>query len=147
MRNVKNENDTIAQASIVIQAPVEKVWRALIDPKASKAYMFGAEVNSGWKEGDSVSWKGEWQGKKFEDKGTVLRVEPEQLLQYTHFSPLSGEEDIPSNYHTVTIMLSEEDGGVWVSLTQDKNDSPKTREHAEKNWRMMLESLKKYLEQ
>jgi uncharacterized protein YndB with AHSA1/START domain len=146
MKNINIENDIIAHASILIQAPLEKVWRALMDPEATKAYMFGAEVISGWGQGDSISWKGEWQGKKFEDKGKVLRVEPEQLLQYTHYSPVSGKEDIPANYHTVTITLTEEDEGVFVALTQDKNDSPEARDHSEKNWAMMLEALKKYLE-
>jgi uncharacterized protein YndB with AHSA1/START domain len=146
MKQTNIKPDFIAQASVMIKAPIEKVWKALMDPEASKAFMFGATVTSEWNEGDPITWKGEWKGKAFEDKGTVLRVEPQQLLQYSHFSPLSGQEDIPSNYHTITITLTEEDGGVWVALSQDKNETSEAKEHSEKNWKAMLEALKKYIE-
>jgi len=147
MKTPETKTDIIAHASVVIKASAEEIWRALTEPVAIKQYMFGATVKSSWREGDPISWKGEWKGKSFEDKGTILRVEPNQLLQYTHYSPLSGAEDVPSNYHTVTITLTSEDQGVWVALTQDKNENEQALEHSEKNWMMMLEGLKKYVEQ
>jgi uncharacterized protein YndB with AHSA1/START domain len=140
------EYDIIAQATIMIHASVEDVWRALTDPAAIREYMFGATVKSNWQPGDSITWKGEWEGKSYQDKGTVLQVIPNQLIQYTHYSPLSGKEDTAENYHIVTITLAEEDPGVWVALTQDKNFSDKERDHSEKNWKTMLEGLKKYVE-
>jgi uncharacterized protein YndB with AHSA1/START domain len=146
MKDPDIKSDLIAHASVVIKASANEVWRGLTDPEAIKKYMFGATVASGWKEGDSILWKGEWKGKSFEDKGRVLRSEPNHLLQYTHYSPLSGADDVPSNYHTVTIALTSEDEGVWVALTQDKNETDQARQHSEKNWRMMLEGLKKYVE-
>jgi uncharacterized protein YndB with AHSA1/START domain len=147
MKNTDLKSDLIAHASVVIQASSEEVWHALTEPAAIKKYMFGATVSTSWREGDPISWKGEWKGKSFEDKGTVLRADPNHLLQYTHYSPLSGAEDVPSNYHTVTITLTSEDEGVWVALTQDKNDNDQARKHSEKNWMMMLEGLKKYVEE
>jgi hypothetical protein len=36
-------------------------------------------------------------GKTHEDKGVILRLEPERLLQYSHFSPLSGLPDAPDS--------------------------------------------------
>ena len=63
---------------------------ALVDPAAIKQYMFGTTVESDWREGSSIVWKGEWQGRAYEDKGVILRLEPGRLLQYSHFSPLSG---------------------------------------------------------
>lgn len=146
MRQHETEHDIIAQASIMIHARPQDVWEALLDADAIKHYMFGAMVTTSWQEGDPISWKGEWKGKSYEDKGNVLRVEPLQVLQYNHYSPLSGEADVPSNYHTVTITLAEEDEGVWVALSQDKNENDTAREHTEKNWRSMLEGLKKYVE-
>jgi uncharacterized protein YndB with AHSA1/START domain len=146
MKDSQTTQDIIAQASVFIKAPVERIWKALMDPEALRKFMFGARVESGWQEGDSIRWKGEWQGTPFEDKGKVLEVEPYQLLQYSHFSPLSGAEDIPSNYHVVTITLTKDNEGVWVALTQDKNENAKAREHSEKNWKMMLDGLKEYVE-
>jgi hypothetical protein len=68
--------------------------------------MFGIEVVSEWKEGSQIVWKGEWQGKSYEGKGVILKLKRNSLIQYSHFSPLSGKPDLPENYHTVTIKLT-----------------------------------------
>lgn len=136
----------IATASIAIQAPASRVWQALVTPTAVKEYMFGTDVVSDWRTGSPIVWKGEWKGKAYEDKGTIVTVEPEHRIQYTHFSPLAGLPDSPENYHTVTIELAAEDGGTRVTLTQDNNPDESARAHSEKNWSMMLAALKKFLE-
>src|SRR3954452_6367775 len=100
--------DIIARYSIIIDAPVEQVWGALVNPAAIKQYMFGTNVTSDWKKGSPIVWQGEWQGKAYKDKGVIRQIEPGRALQYTHFSPLSGLPDKPENYHTVTIQLSSE---------------------------------------
>ena len=107
--------------------------------------MFGTNVVSEWKEGSTIVWKGEWQGKPYEDKGIILKLKPLRLIQYSHFSPLSGLPDAPVNYHTVTIELSGKDKQTFVSLSQDNNSNEQEREHSENNWKMMLEGLKKVL--
>ena len=139
--------NNISKAGITINASADKVWHALTDPGLIKKYMFGTTVISDWKEGSKIIWKGEWEGKQYEDKGKILLFEPKKSLQYSHFSPLSGLHDNPENYHIVTIDLNEEDGKTIVSLTQDNNADEKTKEHSEKNWKMMLASLKKLLEE
>ena len=140
------KNNLIATAETDIQAHVSKVWDALVNPALIRQYMFGTTVTSDWVQGGAISWKGEWKGKPYEDKGKILRVLPEERLQYSHYSPMSGEEDIPGNYHTVTIDLSKKDGQTHVRLTQDGNKTEEARAHSEANWNMMLESLKQLLE-
>jgi uncharacterized protein YndB with AHSA1/START domain len=136
----------IARASTLVDAPVAKVWDALVTPATIKRYMFGATVVSDWKKGSPIVWKGEWQGKKYEDKGVIQRIERPRLLEYTHYSPLSGEPDVPESYHTVTIELAEKGEGTKVSLAQDNNATEQARAHSEKNWTTMLAGLKKELE-
>ncbi len=136
----------IAKASIYINAPVGKVWDALTNPEVIRQYMFGTNVISDWKKGSPIIWKGEWGGKKYEDKGVILKLEPERLIQYSHFSPLSGQQDLPENYHTVAIELSGKGKQTLVSLLQDNNATEEAREHSEKNWKIMLDGLKKLLE-
>ena len=136
----------IARTSIRIKASREKVWDALVNPAAIKQYMFGTNVVSDWKEGGPILWKGEWQGKSYEDKGVILQLLPEQTIQYSHFSPLSGLPDEPESYHIVTIELSNDEAQTLVSLSQDNNSDEQEREHSENNWGMMLTSLKKFLE-
>jgi uncharacterized protein YndB with AHSA1/START domain len=141
------EKNNLAKASISINASREKVWKALVDPKAIQQYMFGTHVVSDWQEGSSIVWKGEWQGKSYEDKGKILQRKPGRMLQYSHFSPLSGQPDRPENYHTVTIALSGNGNQTEVTLTQDNNATEAERAESEKNWEMMLTELKKFLEE
>jgi uncharacterized protein YndB with AHSA1/START domain len=136
----------VAEASTTIAAPRGTVWNALVTPDTVKQYMFGATVISDWREGNPIVWKGEWQGKPFEDKGVILRLERERVLQYSHFSPLSGLPDAPDSYHTVTIELADAPPGTRVTLMQDNNSTEQARQHSEKNWQTMLDGLKKLLE-
>lgn len=141
-----HDNNFVANASVKISAPLATVWEALVNPEQIKQYMFGTTVVTDWKEGSPIVWQGEWQGKAYEDKGTLLKIEPERLLQYSHFSPLSGQPDVSENYHTVTIELTGQGQQTTVSLSQDNNATAQARQHSQKNWQMMLESLKKLLE-
>ncbi|HTM65621.1 MAG TPA: SRPBCC domain-containing protein [Flavipsychrobacter sp.] len=139
-------SDHIANSEILIDAPIEKVWDALVNPEVIKKYMFGTTVISDWTEGSKIFWQGEWKGKTYEDKGTILKIIPGRQLQYSHFSPLTGLEDSPENYHTVTIGLRESNNQTLVSLSQENNATEKEKEHSESNWKMMLTGLKELLE-
>jgi len=141
------DKNLIARTSININAPSGKVWNALVNPEAIKQYMFGTIVVSDWYEGSPIVWKGEWQGKPYEDKGVILQFKPGQIIQYSHFSPLSGLPDKSENYHTVTIELSADGNQTHVSLGQDNNANEEEVAHSKKNWGMMLSALKKFLDQ
>jgi len=136
----------VSHASVVVMAPLSSVWNALVDPRIVKQYMFGTDVVSDWTEGGPIVWKGEYQGKKYEDKGTILDIKPEQSIQYTHFSPLSGKLDLPENYHTITIDLCLKDGGIEVSLYQDNNSNEESRAYTANFWQGVLEIMKEVLE-
>ena len=136
----------VAEASTTINAPASKVWDALTKPELIKQYLFGTDVISDWKVGSPITYRGEWQGKPFEDKGKILQVEPGKSLVSTHWSPLSGVPDSPENYHTVSYHLSEKDGKTEVTITQDNNASEEEKSHSEQNWRQVLEGMKKMLE-
>ena len=136
----------VARAAVEVDAPVDEVWEALVTPETIEKYMFGSKVVSDWKEGSPITWKGEWKGKAYEDKGEIVRIEPGRVLEYTHYSPLSGQPDAPESYHRVKIELAEEGGQTRVSLSQDNNATAEAREHSEKNWAAMLDGLKKVVE-
>ena len=135
-----------ATATSTINVPVSKVWQALINPEIIKQYLFNTDVITDWKVGSPIIYRGKWQGKSFEDKGKVLKVEPERVLVSTHWSPLSGVPDSPENYHTVTYKLSETADGTEVTITQDNNPTEQEKEHSEQNWRTVLESMQRLLE-
>jgi len=101
----------IATAETEITASPARVWSAFTDPAQIKRYMFGSEVETDWEPGGTIVWKGEYQGRAYQDKGRVVEVEPERRLVLTHFSPLSGQDDVPENYHTLTYVLEPGGGG------------------------------------
>ena len=139
-------DEHIARAETEIEAPPSRVWEALTDPDQIEQYMFGSRVTTDWKPGSSIVWKGEYEGKPYEDKGEILEIEPERLLRMTHFSPMSGDEDVPENYHTLTYELEARNGSTRVSLTQDGNDTAEAAEHSQANWEKMLSGLKATVE-
>src|SRR6476620_11837676 len=110
-----------AITSVTIDAPRPRVWKALTDPGEVRQCMHGTNLATDWTVGSPITWSGEWKGKPYEDKGTVLDVQPERRLTYTHWSPMGGSEDKPENYHTVTCELSGEGAQTTLTLTQDNN--------------------------
>ena len=136
----------VATAEAEINAPRSEVWRALTDPDQIEKYMFGSRVQTDWKPGSPITWTGEYEGRKYEDKGEILEVVQERRLKVTHFSPLSGEEDAPENYHTLVYELTENNGTTHVSLSQDNNSSEEAAEHSRENWEKMLGGLKEVVE-
>ena len=139
-------NKLTARASTLINAPVSKVWQALVNPEIIKQYLFDTDVITDWKVGSPIIYKGEWNGKAFEDKGKILNIEPEKVLVSTHWSPLSGVPDQPENYHTVTYTLSDLGDRTEVTITQDNNATEDEKEHSERNWNTVLDGMKKLLE-
>jgi uncharacterized protein YndB with AHSA1/START domain len=136
----------VAKASIDINAPADRVWDALVNPVAIRKYMFDTTVKTDWKKGSPITWSGEWKGKSYEDKGTILDIEPEQRLSYSHFSPLTGEPDVPESYHNVTVTLTRRSGTTHLELTQDNNKNAEEQQHAADNWRQMLGALRDFVE-
>lgn len=140
------KNDITGSASIAIHAPVSKVWEALTTPLIIKQYFFGTDVISDWKVGSPIIFKGEWQGKHYEDKGTILAIFPNELFKYNYWSSMSGIADEPENYLDITYMLSEKDGETTLTLTQENIPDNKMKEHSEQNWKKVLADLKDLLE-
>src|SRR5215208_7436410 len=128
-RKTMNDN-YIAEAKTMIHAPASKVWDAITKPNLIKQYLFNTDVISDWKEGSPILYRGEWEGKPFEDKGEILAIDPEKTLKSTHWSPLSGVPDIPENYHTVTYTVSDQGDDTEVTITQDNNATEEEKSHS-----------------
>jgi uncharacterized protein YndB with AHSA1/START domain len=132
-----------AETSVEVDASPERVWQVLVEPELVAQYMHGTSLETAWKVGGPIVWRGEWQGKPYEDKGEVLAFEPPRRLSVTHWSPLTGEPDEPANYHHVTYEI-EPVGDDRSRLTLTHGNSP-SQEAAdamiENGWRPMLQSL------
>ena len=134
-----------ATASTVVDADRQRVWTALTDPAEVKQWFFGTDLETDWSPGSSITWSGEWEGKPYQDKGEVVAVDEPNRLEVTHFSPLTGQEDAPENYHTLVYALDGDEAGTKVTITQDNNGDQAEADRNSETWGQMLEALKKHL--
>lgn len=132
----------VATSTITIDAPTSRVWSVLTDRDAIKEFMFGTDVETDWKVGGPIVWRGVWEGKAYEDRGSILEFEPGRRLVNTHFSPLSGQEDTPENYHTLTWTLEDGAGTTELTLSQDNNASAEEAKHSKAMWDNLVAGVK-----
>lgn len=140
------KNKLTASTSVTINAPAKAVWKAITTPALVKEYLMGTTVTTDWKEGSPINYEGEYNGKKYHDKGVIKKIEPGKTLQSTYWSSAGGKEDKPENYNLVTYKLKEDEGKTLVKLTQDNVTSEKEKEHVTGNWKGVLKKLKEVVE-
>lgn len=138
-----------AQAHCTLDASADQVWRALTDPKTFGKVFMGAKVETDFKVGSSIRFKGEFKGKPYEDKGEILEAQARRRLSFSHYSPMSGQPDTPANYHVVTFELVAVGQGTQVTLRQSnleggvKVSDKEHRGDYEKTWAGVLKGLSK----
>ena len=90
-------------STIDIAADPSDVWAALTNNDSFGEAMFGTQVVTDWEIGGPIVYKGEFEGKSFEDKGTVVELTRPSRIRMTHYSPSSGDDDKPENYHAALL--------------------------------------------
>jgi uncharacterized protein YndB with AHSA1/START domain len=138
--------DLSTQASITVDAPAANVWEALTNADLIKQWFFGVDTDTDWAEGSPIVHRGEYQGRPYEDKGTILKVEPGRLLVHTHWSPVSGLPDRPENYQEVSWRLSEQDGKTELTVNEVNLPSEEAKATSEQGWETALAGLRDLLE-
>ena len=128
------------------KAPATKVWQGLTDPKMVKEYFFGTQLDSSWKVGEPITFSGEWDGKKYEDHGKILEIDPGKFVKYSYWSSMAGTDDKPENYANISYELSENNGETTLHITQDNIKNQEAKEHSEQNWKGVFEGLRKMIE-
>lgn len=136
----------IAEASVTIDAPAEKVWKTITTPELIAKYFFGTKVTSDWKEGSSITYKGEYNGTAYEDKGTIKTFDTEKVFASTYWSSMGGKEDKPENYNLVTYTLEEGGDRTLLTITQDNIATDEEKQQMLTNWNSVLAELKKVAE-
>jgi uncharacterized protein YndB with AHSA1/START domain len=136
----------VATRSVSIKAPLARVWQALTDPEMIRKYFYGTETTTNWKVGSPIRFHGVWEGKPYEDKGTILAFEKHKLIKYNYWSSFSGVPDIPENYNDITYLLTQVNDEVVYSVLQEGIRDEQTRAHSETNWGVVMDQMKKLLE-
>ena len=126
-----------------IAATPEKVWDGFVSRESNRIIFGGAEFEAELRQGGSLAWVG--PGPDGEPvsyvHGTVLRVEPPKIFQYT-FS--MGPSENPSR---ATIELVPESEATQVTVTHDEwaEDDP-SYAHCADGWPRILSRLKTLIE-
>lgn len=136
----------VVNRSIKINADKSQVWDALVNPEKIKQYLFGTDTVSDWKVGSPIIFQGEWQGQAYKDKGTILQFGENEIFQYDYWSAFSGTEDLPENYSVITLQLKEEGAVTILSLSHQNYATEENRDHSDKSWEMVLNSIKELVE-
>jgi len=134
------------EASISVAAPPEEVWRAITEPSLIERWFFGVRTESDWTAGGLIVHRGEYRGSPYEDRGTILKIEPGRLLVHSHWSPVSGLPDRPEHYQVVTWSLTERDGGTDLTVSEVNLPSEEAKAVSEQGWKAALAALKALLE-
>ncbi len=132
--------------SFLINASSQKVWTALTDPEMVKQYFFGTSLQTTWKVGDPITFSGEWEGKAYVDKGTILQIDEGKSVAYNYWSSFSGKEDKPENYATIVYRLEEQEEQTTLIIQQDRIADQEALAHSEQNWKMIVNSMKELIE-
>ena len=132
--------------SITIEAPMAEVWEALTRPAVIKRWFFGVDTETDWKVGSPIVHRGEYQGRPYEDTGTILEIDPPRLLVHSHCSPASGVPDLPEHYERVSWELAPRDHGTELTIRESNLATEEARTTSEQSWRIALGNLKELLE-
>ena len=136
----------LATTSISIHATPAEVWEALVNPEIIKQYFHGTETNTDWVLGSPITFTGEWQGKPYIDKGTILEIIPERVLSYSYWSSMSGTDDFEDNYAHVTFHITNYDEDSTLVITQDNLEEDEEVVKAEDNWMNVSKTIKEIVE-
>ena len=134
--------------TVNINAPTSIVWEALTNPVLMKKWMFETEIHiiTDWQVGSPIVIRGELSGKQFENTGTVLQFEPEQLLSYSHRNSISRLPDKPESYSVLEFRLAPNENQTSLALTVSNFPTESIYKHLAFYWNVALEVLKRQIE-
>jgi uncharacterized protein YndB with AHSA1/START domain len=133
-------------STIVLNAPVEKVWNALTKPELVKQWQYGSDLITDWKTGNEIRFRNEWEGQIFEQWGTILEVVPNQKIKYSLFFPRPELEDKPENYFIMSYVLSKENQKTKLEIIQEDNRLGAVQEEPQGEENPILQGLKAIIE-
>lgn len=136
--------DFKTQYKTTINAPLEKVWEALTNPAIVEQYFFGTELVTDWEVGKPIVFQGEWDDKKYIDKGEVLEYEHNKKLSYSFLSSWSGKEDLPENYLWVSYEVKSDGENTELTISQS-NYNEELAEHSDENWAALVDAMRKII--
>jgi uncharacterized protein YndB with AHSA1/START domain len=144
--------ELFVKRSIEINAPASTVWDVLTKPEFTRYWIsnFGGidgEIESDWKMGSPVLWKGA-DGKVIVE-GNVTALNPGQSVRFTVFDVRSERPPI-SDKDGITYILDSQDGHTVLSVAQGDfgkmPDAEKYYDATVETWEKVLPEIKSLAE-
>lgn len=133
-------------SKVRIHASAQKVWDVLTQPAMVKLWQYGSKLQTSWEPGTGIRFVTEWQGKTFEQWGTVIAFSPTTTLHYSLFAPRPGIEDKPENYFEMIYTLTPDDEGTMLEIVQIDNRPGAVQEEEQGDENPVLKALKELAE-
>jgi uncharacterized protein YndB with AHSA1/START domain len=134
--------------TIIINAPVKRVWEALTDPLIITQWWSDTaiKVSTTWEVGSPISFAGMWNAVQYEDKGVILKFKKEKWLSYTYLSHISQLPDIAGNYSLIEFKLTPSKNQTILELIQRNFATEVIYKHWSFYWPATLDIMKKTVE-
>jgi uncharacterized protein YndB with AHSA1/START domain len=127
---------------IRINATPQKVWATLTKSEFVKLWQYGSNLQTSWEVGSKIKFTTEWEGKIFEQWGTVLEFIPAEKLRYNLFAARPDLEDNPKNYFVMIYNLTEDNGQTKLEIIQEDNRLNAVQEDEQGEENPVLKMLK-----
>lgn len=133
-------------SKIKINTAKQKVWDTLTKPEFVKLWQFGSKLQTTWKVDSPIKFINEWEGKIFEQYGTVLEFTPTDKLRYSLFAPRPDLEDKPENYFEMIYNLTDSNEATVLEIIQEDNRPNAVQENSPDEENPILQTLKQIAE-
>lgn len=133
-------------STLIINAPVQKVWDTLTKPELVKLWQYGSDLITTWEPDSPIRFSTSWEDKVFEQWGTVLEMKPNELIRYSLFAPAPGREDIPENYFIMNYVLTGNNKMTTLEIVQEDNRPNAVQEAPQGEDNPVLKGLKELAE-
>ena len=129
---------------VQIDAPPERVWKALTDPELTEKYYFGTRVESDWTPGGPIRYRNAEGGVDLE--GEILEYDPPRRLSTT-FRPTWAPEVEGVAPSRVSWDIREDGGGSRLTLRHEGYDwSAPGADMVDGGWQQTVPAIKGVVE-
>jgi uncharacterized protein YndB with AHSA1/START domain len=140
-------SDTVTLVyEVYIRTTPEKLWEAITKPQFTRDYYFGSSVESDWREGSALAYRGPEDRVPFE--ATILAIEPGHKLVHD-FKPDPREWDLSPDAtpSRVTYEIQQMGPSCLLRVTHEHfHGETNTVESTRYGWQLILSGLKTLLE-
>lgn len=145
---MNTSNKTVTK-TVTIHAPATTVWEALTNLESIKVWLTQegtTSVITNWEIGSPIIFNGTWNKMKYQDKGTILQFEAEEVLAYSYWSKFSKLPDHQENYSVIEFRLTPKENQTELRLNHSNLVAEGMTGHSNFYWNIALNRIKEFVE-